>query len=146
MRRAYAFTVSVVFVIAVLLPVFGDTRSDSFPLSTYPMFSGLSDSTTSIDHVVAVAEDESRTPLPPESVANEEVLQAMVIISGAIHQGPEATEALCRKAALWVYEARWENIETVEVLTDSFDSLDYFDGDKTPISSVLHARCVVEES
>ena len=24
--------------------------------------------------------------------------------------------------------------------------LDYFDGDKTPISSVLHARCVVEES
>jgi hypothetical protein len=146
MKRAYAFLVSAVFVIAVMLPVLGDTRSDSFPLSTYPMFSGLRDSTTSIDHVVGVAGDESRTPLPPESVANDEVLQALAIIRGAIRQGPEATETLCQKAALWVYEARWQNIETVEVLTDRFDSLDYFDGDKSPISSVLHARCVVEES
>ena len=146
MRRVLAYTVSVAFVIAVLLPVLGDPRSDSFPFSTYPMFSGLRDSISSIDHVVGVAGDGSRTALPPESVANDEVLQALAIIRGAVRQGPEATERLCQQAALWVYESRWENIETVEVLTDRFDSLAYFDGDKTPISSELHARCVVEES
>ncbi len=146
MRRVYAAIVSVVFVIAVMLPVLGDTRSDSFPLSTYPMFSGLRDSIASIDHVVGFAGDGSRTVMPPESVANDEVLQALAIIRGAVRQGPEATERLCQQAALWVYESRWENIETVEVLTDRFDSLAYFDGDKGPMSSVLHARCVVEES
>ena len=146
MRRVYASIVSVVFVIAVLLPVLGDSRSDSFPLSTYPMFSGLKDSTASIDHVVGVAGDGSRTVLPPESVANDEVLQARAIIRQAVRQGPDATEKLCRQAALWVYESRWEKIETVEVTTDRFDSLAYFDGDKSPTSSVLHARCVVEES
>ncbi len=146
MRRVYAAIVSVVFVIAVLLPVLGDSRSDSFPLSTYPMFSGLKDSMASIDHVVGVARDGSRTALPPESVANDEVLQARAIIRQAVRQGPDATEKLCQQAALWVYESRWEKIETVEVTTDRFDSLAYFDGDKSPTSSVLHARCVVEES
>lgn len=146
MRRVQAYIVSVVFVIAVMLPVLGDPRSDSFPFSTYPMFSGLKDSMVSIDHVVGVAGDGSRTVLPPESVANDEVLQALAIIRRAVRQGPDATEKLCQQAALWAYESRWEKIETVEVLTDRFDALAYFDGDKSPMSSVLHARCVVEES
>ena len=146
MRRVLAYTVSVAFVIAVLLPVLGDPRSDSFPFSTYPMFSGLRDSMASIDHVVGVAGDGSRTVLPPESVANDEVLQARAIIHQAVRQGPDATDKLCQQAALWVYEARWEKIETVEVLTDRFDALAYFDGNKSPMSSVLHASCVVEES
>ena len=146
MRRVQAYIVTVVIVIAVMLPVFGDPRNDSFPFSTYPMFSGLKDSTASIDHVVGVAGDGSRTVLPPESVANDEVLQARATIRQAVRQGPDAAERLCQQAAVWVYESRWEKIETVEVLTDRFDTLAYFNGDKSPMSSVLHARCVVEES
>jgi hypothetical protein len=127
---------------AVLLPMLGDPRDDSFPLSTYPMFSGRKSTEASIPHVVGYHADGSRVVLPPESVANDEVIQAFETVRQAIRQGSSGTAALCEEAAGWA-STRREDVVSVAVVTDTYDALEYFDGDKAPVAGTTHAECEV---
>ena len=139
-KRAWAYGVTVVITAAVLLPLLGSPDGDSFPLSTYPMFSGLKSADASIPHVIGLTADGERVVLPPEAVANDEVIQAFETVRQAVRQGPSSTAALCSETAAWTAEHR-EDVVQVAVVTDVYDAAAYFDGDREPRHTTVHAEC-----
>lgn len=145
-RRAWAYTVSASLVGAVLWPLQQTKAEDSFPLSTYPMFSKRRPTELSLDHVVAVAATRQRA-VPPPLVASGEVLQAKATITQKLRQGRRGAEALCREVAERLREDEdWRWADHVEVRSDRYLVLGYFSGAKKPIWSRVHARCALEET
>jgi hypothetical protein len=140
LNRAWAYGFAAALIVAVLLPVFGDPRGDSFPFSTYPMFSGRQSSLATVPHAVVVSAGGERTALPPEAVANDEVIQAFETLRQAIRQGPDATAALCARAAAW-QSGRAGGPARVEIVSDTYDGIAYFEGDKQPVRTEVHATC-----
>jgi hypothetical protein len=139
LTRIAPYAVSVVSLLAVAAPILTSTRTDSFPLSNYPMFSGRATPETSIPHAIAIDADGGRSVLPPSAVFNDEIVQAWETLRQAIAAGPEATIDLCDQIATRAPE----DAVTVEIVTDRFDAIRYFEGDKTPLQSTVHATCEV---
>lgn len=137
--RLVPYAVSIAFIAAVAAPMFGPTRSDSFPLSTYPMFSGRQSPEANIPHAIAVSHDGERSVLPPSAIFNDEVIQAIQTLRQAIAAGTEATLDLCEQIAA----RAGPDAARVEIVTDRYNAIDYFRGDKTPLASTLHAECEV---
>jgi hypothetical protein len=127
--------VSVAMLAAVASPLWHGV--DSFPLSTFPMFSKARPAEVDIDHVVAVDAQGNRWALPPSLVMRGEVLQTKVAITEAI-RGRRARD-LCRDVA-----ARLEDpaVVSVEVRSDRYRVSEYF-ANRKPIESRVHARCKV---
>jgi hypothetical protein len=144
LRRAWAYAFSAAVLLAVAWPLAWDARDDSFPLSTYPMFSGRQSSEANIAHVVGLTETGERVVLPPEAVANDEVIQAYETVRQAIAQGAEGTYALCAEAAAWAGDHR-NSVVSVQVVTDRFDAVAYFDGERAPEQSTVHTECGVSQ-
>ena len=65
LERVWSYGLGAALIIAVLLPLAGDPRADSFPFSTYPMFSGRQSSEATIPHAVVIDAGGERSPLPP---------------------------------------------------------------------------------
>ena len=140
-RRAWAYSVSLLLVGAVLWPLQQRPPRDSFPLSTYPMFSRKRPTELSIDHVVAIA-DARQEAVPPNLVASGEVLQAKATITQKLRRGRRGAEELCREVAERLQgEGDWSWARHLEVRSDRYLVLGYFSGSKKPIWSRMHARC-----
>lgn len=142
--RAWALSFSVVLLGAVLSPLARDPPRDDFPLSNYPMFSRRKDTgDVAVGHVVAIDGEGRGRPVPPRLVGSEEVMQAHETIRHAIRRG--RADVLCEAVAERVAEAgpSWADAVRIEVRTDRFDALAYFDGDRKPRSGRVHARCRV---
>ncbi len=142
LERVWSYGLGAALIIAVLLPLAGDPRDDSFPFSTYPMFAGRQSSEATIAHAVVINAAGERSPLPPVAVANDEVIQAFETLRQAVRQGPDATARLCARAADW-YAGRDEGPARVEIVSDTYNAVAYFEGDKQPISTQVHATCEV---
>jgi hypothetical protein len=142
LRRAWAYVFSAALIAAVMWPLFGDAWSDSFPFSTYPMFSGRQSSEVSIAHVVAVDAAGEAEVLPPEALGTDEVIQAFETVRQAIRQGDASVAALCADAADWASDRR-EDAVSIAVVTDTYDGVAYFDGETEPSASETHATCEV---
>jgi hypothetical protein len=140
MERARAYLISFVFAAAVALPALGSPRDDSFPLSTYPMFSGRQSAEADIPHAVAIAESGERRILPPSAILNDEVIQAFETLRQAIAQGPESTRTMCERIA---ERASRPGDLAIEIVTDRYDAIRYFEGHKEPLRSTVHASCEV---
>ena len=145
-ERAYAYLVGAVVVALVLWPLFRVPPVDSFPLSTYPMFSRnvAADSRTSIVQAMGVRVDGSRFSLPPSTVANDEVLQAHRTLARAVGQGVAATEGLCREIASRVAASDLSRVREVEIATFDYDSVAYFTRSAQPLGFHVHARCSIQ--
>ncbi len=141
-ERVWSYGLGAALIIAVLLPLAGDPRGDSFPFSTYPIFAGRQSPEATIPHAVVIGANGERSPLPPVAVANDEVIQAFETLRQAVRQGPDATARLCARAADW-YAGRDEGPARVEIVSDTYDTVAYFEGDKQPISTQVHATCEV---
>lgn len=135
--RDYLLGAALLF--AVLLPLVR-SGDDDFPISTYPMFSGTRERETTITHAIGVDADGSRAVLPPRVVANDEVVQAFETLRKAARDGSAASAELCLHVANRVDYSR---VVSVEIVSDRYDAVAYFQGDKAPRSSALHARCGV---
>ncbi len=113
---------------------------DSFPLSTFPMFAADIDRTQSVDTAVAVAADGTTIRLTPEDIAGTTVVnQAASVVTTAIVGG--RADELCTDIARRL--AGGPGPVAVEVVTERYDAVRWFDGDRTPVDRVVHARCVV---
>jgi hypothetical protein len=113
---------------------------DSFPLSTFPMFAADIDRTQSVDTAVALAADGTVIRLTPAEIGGTTVVnQAASVVTTAIVGGQ--AEELCTAIAGRV--AGEPGAATVEVVTERYDAVQWFDGDRTPIDRVVHARCPV---
>lgn len=141
-RRAWAYAFSLALIAAVLWPLLRTPQADSFPFSTYPMFSGRQSSEVSIAHVVAIDAAGRTEALPPEALGTDEVIQAFETVRQAIRQGDASVAALCADAAYWAHDRR-EDVVSVAIVTDTYDGIEYFDGANEPITSETHAKCAV---
>jgi hypothetical protein len=136
-RRAWPAAVLVVAVVG-LLPVLADR--DSFPLSTLPMFSADLPAVQPIDTVVGVRGDGSEVPLDPDRIAGTDVVnQAAAVVSSAITSGAAAT--LCAAVARRAAAAGLDGVVALEVVTEHYDAVRWFDGDHRPVGRDVHARC-----
>jgi len=138
MRRRIASVVSVVAVVAVLSPVVHER--DSYPLSTYPMFSHDRGRVATIDTAVGFDAAGERQRLSPTIIAGGiEVIHAAVTVSTSIQRGD--TDALCREIAA---RARSRpGLVRIEVVSETHDVVEYFAGRDEPSAVVVHASCTV---
>lgn len=137
-RRRGPVLVAVAVAVVVLWPAVGPTESDSFPLSTYPMFARDRGDNARVDTVVARRPSGERERLSPELIAGtDEPIQAAATVSRAISAGE--SPALC--AAVGARLEPDDREALVEVVTERHD-LDRPDPE-APLSVVVHATCAV---
>lgn len=144
--RAVIYAFIALILGATIEPVLRDPWDDSFPLSTYPMFSG-GKPTPSITLRYAIALDATgeRRHVPPDLVANGEVLQARAVIARAIDKGRDSANDLCRHIAgrIAARGGEWRPITEVRLVTGTFDAVEYLTGRDRVGAERLHVGCEV---
>ena len=141
MRRLAAVVFSVALAAAVISPLFRSPPRDSYPLSNYPMFSARLDEVNDVPTVVGRTEAGERKLLSPLAISgSDEVMQALTDVRNAVARGAAAAAALCAEVAERV---RGDDLATLEVVTETYNTVDYFRGAKTPLEVQLHAECEV---
>ena len=139
--RRWAWTVAVVTVGAVLAPLLRGPAHDSFPLSTYPMFSNERSGEAAIATVVGIEPDGAFRTLSPETIAGtDEVILAAETVNRAVGAGPARAAGLCRDVAARLGDEA-AGLTGVEVVTARYDTVRYLRGDERPLDVVVHARC-----
>lgn len=125
-----------ILVLLVAAPVVRSPAEDSFPLSTYPMFSLARPELTTVSSAVGYDRAGTRLRLSPQVVGGtREVIQAAGTIAQAIGAGTAG--ALCRE----VLTAAAGAVAVVEIVTETYDVVAYFDGDEEARQRIVHARC-----
>ena len=144
--RAVTYAFIALILGLTLEPVLRSPWDDSFPLSTYPMFSGAkSTPSTTLRYAIAVDDSGQRRHVPPRLVANSEVLQARAVISRAISDGNARALELCNAIAQRVAAAggEWRAMTAVRLVTGTFDAVEYLTGrDKVGVEKI-HVSCPV---
>jgi hypothetical protein len=131
------YFVTVAVALVVLSPLARSPRWDSFPISSFPMFSrGDLGNVMSLSHVLAVDTEGRRAPVAPALVGSPEPMIAMAIAASNIERG--AASELCRRVA----ERRADAV-AIEVVTSTYDMRSYFVAHE-PIARTVHARCSPE--
>ncbi len=152
MSRAYAISISVLLLGAVLSPALldaQDPRNDSFPLSTYPMFSYDKPRTATVTSAVALGPNGLEVPLAPEFIGTSETMQALRTIANAVRAGRERTKELCATIAERVARSddpELARAERVAFVTLTVDSIHYLAGDRTPLDRRIAQRCRVQRT
>lgn len=143
LERAWAYVFGLGVCAAVAAPGFGAPTSDSYPLSTYPMFS-YKRQKTRLFHMDGLAADGQRSRLAPKLVANDEAMQAAQTVGQAVRGGPERMALLCQRAAQrLLHDPAYARVVQVRVVEGLFDSLSYFLGQSEPEQLVVHYQCAV---
>jgi hypothetical protein len=140
-RRPLAY-----IVIAAVLGVVGFVPlvldRDSYPLSTYPMFSTRRSTAETVDTAVAVDADGTIHRLGPQRIGgSDEIILATATVSGAIGVG--TVDQLCTEIADRVAGDGPASAASVEVVTERYDAIRWYRGDHQPIERVVHASCPV---
>jgi hypothetical protein len=143
MRRLAAVLISIAAVGAVLSPLVWDEDRDSYPISSYPMFARDQGRVRAYATVVGVGVGGEVERLSPETIAGtREPVQAAETVVREVRRGHAA--ALCDDVAARI-AARDSDPEPgrLEVVTETYDVLAYFDGQTEPEQRVVHATCDV---
>jgi len=141
--RAGALLVSALLIGATVWPALRDPPRDSFPLSTYPMFSSLRERPW-IDVIVGFDAAGREHRIGPELVANAEVMQAAQTISKAIRR--KQARSLCEQVAARVADSLAHGeVVRLEVQSRQFDPRTYFvsESGKLPLRQRRRASCEV---
>ncbi|MEM9692561.1 MAG: hypothetical protein AAGA56_08455 [Myxococcota bacterium] len=140
-EKRFAVGFAVVMIGALLSPL--SHGEDSFPLSTFPMFSRARPKEVQVAHVIAVYEDGRREVVPPGLVYRSEVLQTKVAIRNAIQR--KKAKKLCQDVATRLRDAggEWLEAQRLEIRTDRYLVAGYFTSAQRPIWSQRHASCLV---
>jgi len=143
-ERAHAYIVSLVALGLVLSPLLRHPDDDSFPLSTFPMFSHERPRRMTVTHAVGVDAEGERTPLSPAvSAATSEPLQSMRTLELAVEAG-RAPLRCAEIASRVAVNADLARVRDVEVETLGIDAVAYFDEQPPePYVRRVHARCPV---
>lgn len=134
----------------IVSPLARDASWDSFPISSYPMFSrGDLGSVRQLVHARLIdAAGESR-PAPPSLIGSTEPMVAQSILVSHMRQG--STADLCAGIAQRIRASKRQGVVAVEILLSTFDARRYFTredpqspGDeRAPLAREVLARCDV---
>ena len=137
--RAYVFGLAVIA--AVAYPVTFPPGYDSYPLSSYPMFSYRRDRPT-VYFARAIAGDGEARRVPPELVGTSEVMQAAVTVRRAIQGGKKRMRALCRAIATRsAADAQLRGAVRIELVSAEYEPVAYFVRGPEPLRLRRHHRC-----
>lgn len=147
-ERAWAWVVSIAVMGAVLWPLGWKSGRDSFPLSSYPMFAhGRRSAELRAIYAVATDGRGERRYVPPELVANREVLQARAVLDRAARGGNQGAALLCDEIAGRIAAGGggdpFAGAAFVQIIRGKHDAGVYFDTGALGSEKVL-ARCRVE--
>jgi len=146
-RRLYAYAMGFLVVGALLWPVSGWQKHDSFPLSSYPMFTAARKRVV-LYAVVGLRHDEEDLAhpevMPPRLVGHPEVMRAAVLVRRAARQSPLAQRHFCEQVAAAVAKAAdFAHVQTLVVVRDVYDPLRYFTADGQRLERKPIHRCKV---
>jgi UDP-N-acetylmuramoyl-tripeptide--D-alanyl-D-alanine ligase len=150
MSRPYALLLSVVVLGAVAFPLketvkAPEDRVDSFPLSYYPAASGVAPDVVGLDHCVGVEMSGRRIRIPYTYWGAATLTQGREQMARLVAQGE--AHALCRRIARRVSQGNdpaFANVAQVQILHSVYKPLDYFRGDKDPISLRVLAKASLD--
>ena len=147
-ERALAWVVSIAVMGAVLWPLSWVEGRDSFPLSSYPMFAhGRRSAVLAANYAVATDGRGERRYVPPELVANREVLQARAVLDRAARGGKKGAALLCGEIAGRIAAGGggepFAGAVEVQIVRGKHDAGVYFDTGALGSEKVM-ARCPVE--
>ena len=135
----------------MLYPAFIDPYDDSFPFSTYPMFSDPRlDPGLTLYQALAVFPDGQRKPVSPElATGNEEVIQAMGTIRRESRRGKGKArgKVFCGDIAARVAKSndpKWRDAIEIELARSHFDTVQYFQEARVPQSRKTLRRCPIQ--
>lgn len=141
-ERVYWACTSVLMLALVAWPL--ARGRDGFPLSNYPMFSKPRAREAVVRHTVGITPDGRSRPLPPAALGTDEVMQASQSASLASKSPAHAADLCARVAAELARRGEaFADIAEVELRTDRFDIIAYWEGERTPSGGETHARCEV---
>lgn len=141
-QRALIYVISLLVLGAVVYPCWWPWGVDSFPLSNYPMFALPRQSNVSVPTVVGVDAQGVRRPLTPELIGGARwPNMAARLVRDSVRRGRKATATLCRDIAARVTTP---DVVSLEVVTETFDSIAYFTDGPKPRKRSVHARCTIE--
>jgi hypothetical protein len=142
MRRAWAYVVSVAVLTLVFSPVLRPSQRDSYPLSTYPMFSYNRGRESALPTAVGVTLDGQIRRLSPELISGGyEPVRAFATVEASIDNGDTAD--LCQEIAERTVKSR-DDLVAIEVVTEVHDVVAWFEGQKEPSQRIVHARCPLD--
>ncbi len=127
---------------AMLWPLTFAAGTDSFPLSSFPMFATARNPILEAVSVHAVLPSGERARLPPGLAAGTpEVLQARALIHRAVTTNRQTMEVLCRKA-LTRSQSAWKLPPiAVELRYERYDARAYYRGQREPLKEKLLHCC-----
>ncbi|HKA04275.1 MAG TPA: hypothetical protein VKD67_08095 [Acidimicrobiales bacterium] len=135
--------VVVAVALVVLSPALRASPRDGFPLSNYPMFATDVGRVARVDTAVGLRADGSTARLSPHLVTGtDEVILAASTVTNAVAAGPARTAGLCAEIATRVAASRTDVVQ-IRVATETYDAVDYFDGNTAPTAVEVHATCPV---
>lgn len=142
-RRALELALSAGLVLLMLSALARPLTWDSFPISSYPMFSrGDLGRVLGVEHVLYVTNDGKRTPVPSALLGTPEPMVATAIVDAHIARGTAAE--LCKVVASRMKErGSPAGVVAIEVATSWFDTKAYFTRTRAPKSRTIHAGCAV---
>lgn len=144
LRREGRLAVTVGVLVALLAPVAFDR--DSFPLSTYPMYSRARGSESTIVTAQGVLDDGSRRELTPTLIGDsDDPLLVVGELRAALSAGRAA--ARCGEIAERVAgRSSMDGVDRVEVVSERHDTVERARGDDGLVERTVHASCEVRRS
>lgn len=140
--RIRAVVVGAVALAALAWPVVRRPPTDSFPLSTYPMFTQERPRVTAVDLAVGVDDTGGDVRLDPGLVGGTvEVIQAVATVGRAISDG--SADDLCAEVAERVGRSGRDEVVEILVVTDRYDVVEALVDPGPPQDRLVHARCEV---
>lgn len=142
--RWRAWSVAIVLVVGFgVWPVVA--QRDSYPVSNLPMFESPRTRTEPVVTAVAIGGegDTARVwRLGPQRLAGtDEVIAAGATLRRAVAAG--TADVLCGEIAARVADQGPHEARFIEVVTERYDAVAWFQGERTPIERVVHHRCAV---
>jgi hypothetical protein len=129
-----------IFVLGVIPIV---SERDSYPHSHLPMFSLNRGEVARIDTAIGIDKNGKTVRLGPRLIAaTDEVIMAKDAVVNAIRNN--STLNLCGEIADRVKRSR-SDIHHVHVITDVYNTVNWFSGDTEPINVEIHATCAVPQ-
>lgn len=126
---------------ASLYPLAWPEGRDSFPMSSYPMFSTeRPDATVQLVLAVGDGPDGSQV-LPTEATGHRHLTQAVRALAASVEDGGDRPRRLCDEVASWAGEHR-PSVTQVRIVTARYDAFAFLrDGQRTPVIVAQHAEC-----
>lgn len=139
MRRAAPILISFGVLAAVLWPALSPEHDDGFPISNYPMFATARPQVNRFHIAIGVATDGREVTLDPQTIGGSiEAVHATETVRYAIADG--TTDELCVEITRRLGDLS-DELVSVEVRTDSYDAVGWFEGNEEPVASEVHSRC-----